>query len=355
MRQEVRFVTSRDGTRIGWARFGQGPPLVRVATWLTNLETDWSSPIWRPWLTGLGEHFTVVRYDDRGSGLSDRHPADISFERWVEDLEAVVSGAGLSHFLLLGMSQAGAVAVAYAAKNPTRVDHLVLYGAYAVGSGQRQLSAADAYEHDLFLQLMRMGWGRDSPAFGRIFTAELLPDATDQQAHWLDLLQRGSTDGETAARMAQARSLIDVSDLARSVEVPTLIVHLRDDQAVPFENGRELASMIPGARLVILEGRNHIILGEDSAWPRFLQELASFAGAAAAGSGRHDFTGKLSAREVEVLHAAAEGKSNDEIAAELGLSPRTIERHFSNIYAKFALSGKAARAGAVARLSRLTK
>jgi pimeloyl-ACP methyl ester carboxylesterase/DNA-binding CsgD family transcriptional regulator len=350
VRQEVRFVTSRDGTRIGWARHGQGPALVRVATWLTNLETDWSSPIWRPWLTALGEHFTVVRYDDRGSGLSDRHPADISFERWVEDLEAVVDGAGVSHFALLGMSQAGAVAIAYASRNPSRVDHLILYGAYAVGS-RRRLSPSGAEEDDLFLRLMRVGWGRDNPAFGRIFTSELLPDATDEQARWLDSLQRGSTDGETAARMTQARSQLDVSDLARSVDVPTLIVHLRDDQAVPFEHGRQLASMIPGAQLVVLEGRNHIILGGDRAWPRFVQELASFAGAPSARHELHGHGGKLSAREVEVLRAAAEGKSNEEIAAKLGLSPRTVERHFANIYAKFALSGKAARAGAVARLA----
>jgi pimeloyl-ACP methyl ester carboxylesterase/DNA-binding CsgD family transcriptional regulator len=351
-RQQVRFVTSPDGTRVAWARHGAGPPLVRVATWLTNLETDWTSPIWRSWLTGLGEHFTVVRYDDRGSGLSDRHPREISFERWIEDLEAVVAAAGLSRFTLLGMSQAGAVAIAYAARNPSRVDHLVLYGAYAAGGRRRELSPEEVEERELFLRLMRVGWGRDNPAFGRIFTAEFMPHATDEQARWLDALQRGSTDGETAVAMAIARSQIDVSELARSVSVPTLIMHLRDDRAVSFEFGRELAALIPDARFVPLEGQNHIILGGDPAWSRFLDELVAFAGAhPGEGVRGDDAMGRVSARELEVVRAAARGMSNEEIAARMGISVRTIERHLANVYSKLGLSGKAARAAAVARLS----
>jgi pimeloyl-ACP methyl ester carboxylesterase/DNA-binding CsgD family transcriptional regulator len=352
VRQEVRFVTSRDGTRIAWARHGHGPPLVRVATWLTNLETDWISPIWKHWLTDLGDQFTVVRYDDRGSGLSDRNPAEISFERWVEDLEAVIDGAGLSTFAVLGMSQAGAVAIAYAARNPTRVRHLILYGAYAKGIRRRNLSSEDLEENELFLQLMRVGWGRANPAFGRIFTAELIANGSDEQARWLDALQRGSTDGPTAARMAAARSEIDVTEMAQLVGVPTLILHARDDQAVAFEEGRRLASLIPGAKMVVLEGRNHILLGDEPAWPQFMRELASFAGAPPALRDEEDIAGKLSRREVEVLQIAARGKSNDEIAAELSLSVRTIERHLANIYTKLQLSGKSARAGAVARLAR---
>lgn len=326
---------------------------MRVATWLTNLDTDWSSPIWRPWLTGLGEHFTVVRYDDRGSGMSDRHPADISFERWIEDLEAVVDSAGLSRFALLGMSQAGAVATAYAARNPARVDRLVLYGAYARGALRRNLTAAQQDEQDLFLRLMRIGWGRDNPAFERIFTSELIPDATDEEARWLGALQRGSTEGETAAAMALARAQLDVTDLARSVRVPTLILHLRDDQAVGFEEGRELAALIPEARFLPLEGRNHIILGDDPAWPVFVRELATFAGAPRDGAEVAGASGKVSARELEVIQAAAEGMSNQEIAVRMGISVRTIERHLANIYTKLGLSGKAARAAAVARMARL--
>jgi pimeloyl-ACP methyl ester carboxylesterase/DNA-binding CsgD family transcriptional regulator len=352
VRQEVRFVTSRDGTRIAWAQHGHGPPLVRVATWLTNLESDWTSPIWTHWLTDLGQRFTVVRYDDRGSGLSDRHPAEISFERWVEDLEAVVEGAGFACFALLGMSQAGAVAIAYAARNHARIRHLILYGAYSRGARRRSLSPEDLEENELFLQLMRVGWGRANPAFGRIFTADFIPNASDEQARWLDALQRGSTDGETAAKMAAARSEIDVTEVAKSIEVPTLILHARDDQAVAFEEGRRLASLIPGARMVVLEGRNHILLGDEAAWPQFIQELVSFAGARPARHGFEDIAGKLSRRELEVLNIAAQGKSNDEIAAELGLSVRTIERHLANIYMKLELSGKSARAGAVARLAR---
>lgn len=352
MRQEVRFVTSRDGTRIAWAQHGHGPPLIRVATWLTNLESDWTSPIWRHWLSDLGQSFTVVRYDDRGSGLSDRHPAEITYERWVEDLEAVVDGAGFARFALLGMSQAGAVAIAYAARNPARIQNLILYGAYSKGARRRNLSREALEENDLFLQLMRVGWGRANPAFGRIFTAELIPDASDEQARGLDTLQRGSTDGDTAARMAAARSEIDVTEVAKSIGVPTLILHARDDEAVAFEEGRRLASLIPGARMVVLEGRNHILLGNEPAWPQFIQELVSFAGAPRAPHDVEAISGRLSRREIEVLHIASRGKSNEEIAAELGLSVRTIERHLANVYMKLELSGKSARAGAVARLTR---
>jgi pimeloyl-ACP methyl ester carboxylesterase/DNA-binding CsgD family transcriptional regulator len=352
VRQEVRFATSRDGTRIAWAQHGHGPPLVRAATWLTNLESDWTSPIWKHWLTDLGQSFTVVRYDDRGSGLSDRHPVEISFERWVEDLEAVAEGAGFERFALLGMSQAGAVAIAYAARHPARIESLILYGAYSKGARRRSLSPEALEENDLFLQLMRVGWGRANPAFGRIFTAELIPNASDEQARGLDTLQRSSTDGETAARMAAARSEIDVTELAKSIAVPTLILHARDDEAVAFEEGRLLASLIPGARMVVLEGRNHILLDDEPAWTQFIQELASFAGARRPLPAVEAIADKLSRREVEVLQIASQGKSNEEIATELGLSVRTIERHLGNIYMKLELSGKSARAGAVARLTR---
>jgi pimeloyl-ACP methyl ester carboxylesterase/DNA-binding CsgD family transcriptional regulator len=264
----------------------------------------------------------------------------------------VAEGAGLEHFALLGMSQAGAVAIAYAARNPARIESLILYGAYSKGARRRSLSPEALEENDLFLQLMRVGWGRANPAFGRIFTAELIPNASDEQARGLDTLQRSSTDGETAARMAAARSEIDVTELAKSIAVPTLILHARDDEAVAFEEGRRLASLIPGARMVVLEGRNHILLDDEPAWTQFIQELASFAGARRPLPAVEAIAGKLSRREVEVLQIASQGKSNKEIAAELGLSVRTIERHLGNIYVKLELSGKSARAGAVARLPR---
>jgi pimeloyl-ACP methyl ester carboxylesterase/DNA-binding CsgD family transcriptional regulator len=353
MRQEIRFVRSGDGTRIAWARHGHGPPLVRVATWLTNLETDWTSPIWRHWLTDLGDRFTVIRYDDRGSGLSDRNPAEISFERWIDDLNVVIDASGFKQVTLLGMSQAGAVAVAYTTREPTRIRQLVLYGAYSRGAAKRNASPEVLEEMELTFQLMRIGWGRANPAFARIFNAGLIPDATEPQMRWLDNLQRDSTDGETALKMNRARSVIDVSEAARSITVPTLILHAHDDQAVPFEEGRRLATLIPGARFVPLDGRNHILLADEPAWAQFLAELTSFTGSRRETQVVDGLIEKLTARELEVLRFAAEGKSNDEIAAELVLSVRTIERHLGNVYTKLALSGKSARAAAVARFTRL--
>jgi pimeloyl-ACP methyl ester carboxylesterase/DNA-binding CsgD family transcriptional regulator len=353
MRQEIRFVSSGDGTRIAWARHGHGPPLVRVATWLTNLEADWTSPIWRHWLADLGDRFTVIRYDDRGSGLSDRNPSEISFERWIDDLEAVIDSSEFPQVTLLGMSQAGAVAVAYAARNPTRLRHLVLYGAYSRGAVKRNPSPEALEEIDLLFRLTRIGWGGANPAFARIFCAGFIPDASEAQMRWLDDLQRNSTDAETALKMSHARSVIDVSEAARSITVPTLILHAHDDQAVPFEEGRRLATLIPGARFVPLDGRNHILLAEEPAWPQFLAELSSFTGSHREPQVIDSLIEQLTAREIEVLRFAGEGKSNDEIAAELVLSVRTVERHLGNVYAKLALSGKSARAAAVARFTRL--
>ena len=353
MRQEIAFATSGDGTRIAWARHGHGPPLVRAATWLTNIEQDWSSPVWRHWLSDLGSRFTVIRYDDRGSGLSDREVDDLSLDAWVSDLEAVVDAAGLATFDLLGVSQAGAVAVAYADRHPDRVSHLVLYGAFARGALARDPSPQMREENELHLGLIRLGWGRADPSFRRVFTSSFIPGGAETQLRWFDELQRHSMAPEAALRASIARSTIDVSQAAARLRVPTLVLHVDDDHAVPFEEGRRLAGLIPGGRFVPIPGRNHIILADEPAWPIFLEEVASFLGSPGSGGGPSgvpgsDARGRLSERELQVVGLVAEGRSNEDIAQRLGVSVRTVERHLSNVYLKLSLSGKSARAGAAA-------
>src|SRR5690349_3820308 len=223
---EIRFCTAPDGARLAYAVHGRGPPLVRVATWLTHLERDWESPIWRHWLDRLGESHTVVRYDERGSGLSGAGVAELSVETWVGDLEAVLDAVGLERFALLGVSQGAAIAVAYAARHPARVSELILYGGYARGRrvrGQRD-------QEDALVASIRAGWTTEDPAFRHVFSMLFLPHGTAQQMAWYDELLRASATPDAAVRLFHARGAVDVVAIAPSVTVKTLVLHTRDDR-----------------------------------------------------------------------------------------------------------------------------
>lgn len=338
---EIRFCTAPDGARIAYAVHGDGPPLVRVATWLTHLELDWASPVWRHWLERLGESHTVLRYDERGCGLSRLGVDELSVETWVGDLERVIDAAGLERFALLGVSQGAAVAVAYAARHPARISDLVLYGGYARGRRLR----GQGEEEEALIAAIRAGWASDEPAYRHLFSMLFLPYGTPEQMAWYDELLRMTTTPEEAVRLFRARGAVDVVGAARRVEVPTLVIHGRDDRVVPVEEGRLLASQIPGARLVVLDSANHILLADEPAWEQFLYELREFLGTSTTPAALAQFDG-LSPRELEVLGLVAAGLTNEAIAERLVLSVRTVERHLSTIYAKLRLSGKAARAAA---------
>lgn len=325
--------------------------MVRVGTWLTHLDFDWSSPVWSHWLEGLGQRFTVVRYDDRGSGLSDRSPTEYSLSAWLADLEAVVEAARLKSFTLLGMSQGGAVAVEYSRSHPERVTSLVLWGAYGQGGLARDAVAEDIEERDLRSRMIKIGWGRADPVFRRVFTSSFIPGASEAQMRWFDELQRRSMSADAAFASSRARSALDVTSSARAVSARTLVLHADGDRAVPFEQGRRLAGLIPGARFVPLHSQNHILLADEPAWPDFLAEVMAFVGVAGPGGARAELT----IREVEVLRLVAQGSSNEEIASRLSLSTRTVERHLSNIYSRLELTGKSARAAAAARLPELER
>jgi len=347
--QRIRFCRSSDGTTIAYAEHGVGPTVVKAANWLTHLEYDWQSPVWKHWLEELGSGHRVVRYDERGCGLSDREPEELSFESFVADLEAVVDAAELDRFVLLGLSQGGAIAIAYAVRHPERVSHLVLCGGYGRGRLKRDLSPGQREEAALLQSLVRVGWGRSDPVFRRVFTTRFVPGGTAEQLEWFDELQRVSVTPETAVRLRECWSHIDVIDLLDAVDVPTLVAHVRGDAVIPFSEGRLLATRIRGARFLPLEGRNHILLEQDPAWPVFLAELRAFIGAPEVFT--RESLEDLTQRELEVLDLVADGLSNEEIGARLHVSARTVERHLSNVYSKLQISGKAARAAAAARFS----
>lgn len=274
--QEIRFCRTPDGVRLAYAMTGQGPPLVKAANWLTHLDHDWRSPVWRHWLVGLSRHRTLVRYDERGCGLSDRDVAEHSFEAWVRDLEAVVDAAGLERFPVLGLSQGAGVAVAYAARHPERVSRLVLYGGFAQGRRHRASGPAELAEHELELQVTRGGWGSDNPAFRQVFTSQFMPQASRELWAEFNELQRRTAHPDDAAAILAVSASIDVMAEAPLVRAPTLVLHARDDRRPPFSQGLLLASLVPGARFVALDSANHILLEDEPAWPVFLREVEAF-------------------------------------------------------------------------------
>jgi predicted ATPase/DNA-binding SARP family transcriptional activator/pimeloyl-ACP methyl ester carboxylesterase len=274
--QSIRFCQSADGVRLAYATIGAGPPLVKAANWLSHLEYDWQSPIWQHWLIGLAQQHTLIRYDERGCGLSDWSVDDFSFEAWVRDLEAVVDAVGVDRFPLIGLSQGGPIAIAYAIRHPERVSHLILYGSYARGKLKRELTPEKTDEVETLVKLIRLGWGRENPAFRQVFASMFIPDATLEQYRWFNDLQRASASPENAARIVEGFNTIDVRHLAAQLDIPTLVLHARGDMRIPFEEGRLLASLIPGARLVTLESHNHILLEHEPAWQKFLSEVHEF-------------------------------------------------------------------------------
>jgi pimeloyl-ACP methyl ester carboxylesterase/DNA-binding CsgD family transcriptional regulator len=274
--QRVHFTTSFDGTRIAYAVSGSGPPLVKVATFMSHLEYDWESPVWRHWLDEFTRSHTLIRYDERGNGLSDWDVEDLSFETWVRDLEAVVDAAGVQRFPLFANSQAGTVAIAYTVRHPEKVSRLVLYGAYARGWLNRNLTEQQREEEQLIIKLMRVGWGQDNPAFRQVFAVQLRPDATTEELRAFDEQMRISTSAENAARLESEMHRTDVRTLAPLVQVPTLVLHPLKDAAVPFEEGRLLASLIPNAQFVALESKNHLLTEYEPAWAKFVTAFRNF-------------------------------------------------------------------------------
>lgn len=274
LKQEIKYARAKDGVRIAYVTAGSGPPLVKAGNWLNHLEYDWKTPIWRHLLQRLAEKHTLIRYDARGNGMSDREAKELSLDAWVEDLGTVVDAVGIKRFPLFGISQGCAISIAYAVGYPERVTHLILYGGFAAGARKRSPESAE--RNKAFATLIRQGWGQDNPAIRQMFTVRLTPGATKEQLDSFNELQRRSASPEGAARTVEAWGDMDVRDLLPKVTTPTLVMHARDDAVALFAAGKELADGIPGARFVALDGRNHPIIEGDPASERFFEELELF-------------------------------------------------------------------------------
>lgn len=341
-RQTIRICAAADGVHVAHARSGQGPPLVFAPGWFTHLQFNWESAVWRHWNEALSQRHTLVRYDPRGCGLSDREVDDLSFEGWIRDLEAVVDEVGLSRFPILGFCQGAAVAVAYAARHPQRVSRLVLYGSYPcgvyVGDDRDAIRLARAMR-----EMIGQGWGVDVPAYQEFFARLLMPEGGPEMLRWLCEQQRRSTSAHTAARLFDVFQSFDVREAARSIGQPVLVAHLRNDCMIPFDHGREMASLLPNARFVPLEGRNHMMLPDEAAWTQFVSAVNEFLGDEddRAGVQAADGLDALTARERAVLESIADGLSNDEIAERLFLSSKTVRNHVTHIFDKLGVQSRA--------------
>jgi pimeloyl-ACP methyl ester carboxylesterase/DNA-binding CsgD family transcriptional regulator len=337
--QQIRFCTSFDGTRIAYSLTGEGPAIVRSPHWLTHVEYEWDSPLWRPWIDEMAKRYRYLCMDERGCGLSDWEVEEISFEAWVGDFESVIDAAGMERFALFGASQGASIAIEYAVRHPERVSHLVLLGGYGRGSLKRGLPPERVAELEALLKLVEVGWGREDPAYRQIYSTQFIPGATLEELQSLSELQRRSCSAQNAVRIMRAMFEIDVTASAPRVRCPTLVLHARGDRRAPFEEGRLLASLIPGSRLVPLETDNHILLKREPAFARFFEELRAFLPPRPGSTGGEHFV-ELTARERQILEHIARGHDNAQIAAHLGMSEKTVRNHITHIFDKLGVENR---------------
>jgi pimeloyl-ACP methyl ester carboxylesterase/DNA-binding CsgD family transcriptional regulator len=339
MGQQVRFCRSFDGVRIAYATDGGGPPLVRTTFYLNHLELDWQCPVWKPYLEELTQRNTLVRHDMRGFGLSYDDAPQQSLDAWVHDFEAVVDAAGLERFPIIGMCHGCAIAVEFAARHPERVSHLVLLGSYVRGALRRARTPEEYTARELMLKTVEIGWGEDNEAFNQVWPTLLQPSSTLERLRALAEVQRQSSTSANAVRLLRAAGELDISQSATKVKCPTLVFHTKKNRAAPFEEGRLLASLIPGARFVPLEGANHVLTELEPAWEDFVREVRAFVPGRLPVR-RKPFDG-VTARELDILELIAQGRDNAQIAATLELAEKTVRNHITRIFDKLGVESRA--------------
>ena len=344
--EQVRFCRSRDGVRIAFEISGAGPPLVWVQHWVHQLASDWENPVWAPWLAALTRRFTLIRYDWRGCGLSDREHVTFSLDRLVDDLEAVVKAVGLDQFALFGMAGAGGgTTMRYAAENPESVSRLILLAPHAKGRLAGCRDQETVKEAEARLKVIELGWVHPVPAYREFFTRLHVPDSTGTLQEAYASLCRQTTSAENAARLLSVFWQIELGDIVPKILSPTLVCHARGDCVIPFEEGRRVASLLPDARFVPLQSRNHVILGGELGWQQFLVALDEFTPALSPPLGS---LAALTPRERDIMALLAAGHNNRNIAVRLRIAEKTARNHVSAVFRKLGVSSRA-QAVAVAR------
>jgi len=332
--QRIRYVRTTDGVQLAWADAGTGPVMIKAANWLTHLEYEWESPVWRHWIRFFSDQFRFIRYDERGCGMTDRNTGDLSLERWVADVEDIVAAADMREpFSLLGISQGASICVAYAVKHPERVSKLILYGGYARGPFQRDDPERASF-YQAMIDLVRLEWGSDNPTFRQVFTSRFIPGGTEEQLDWYNDICRKTLTAEVAAKLLESRAMLDVTSLLGQVCASTLVLHASGDAVVPITEGHILAAGIPGAQFIELDSKNHILLENEPAWARFCDEVLRFMDLKGVSRGEDPAFATLSPREREVLLLITEGLGNAQIAERLSISEKTVRNHVSNLFDK---------------------
>ena len=321
LQQDIRFCSSADGVKIATTATGSGYSLVRAGTWLSHLDCDARHSEPMAYIRALSRAYRYVRYDSRGCGLSDRKLPSLTFEDGIRDLEAVVDASGLKRFALFGISMGAATSIAYAVRHPERVSHLVLLSGFASSVfSTPNVSQRAVAEAELIIKSAELGWNSNKSAFRKLFVAQLLGNPTPEQQIELEERMQLSMTSEMATAYLRNNFSINVRDQCAQLSVPTLVFHCRKDEMIGFEQGRKMASMIPGARFVALEAQGHILLSTEPAMQVFEAELGAFLGTSGA-------MPKLTPRQMEVLRGVSEGSTDKEVAKALHLSPRTVEMH----------------------------
>ena len=339
MEQDIRFCTATDGVRLAYAVSGEGPPLVMAATWLTHLEHQWRSLAWRPWLDVFAREYRLLRHDSRGCGLSDRDTEALSFENWVGDLERVVDAAGYERFAMVATCWGGPVAIEYAARHPERVSRLVLYATYARGRLRQSDRPSQVETGRALLKLTQLGWGQETHALAQVWAGAFQPGGSaEHRRSWCEQM-RHATSARTAARLLEIGWHTDVTQAARTLRCPVLVVHPEGDCVVPLAEGRLLAGLLPNCRFLQLKSENHMPLADEPELARLMDELRRFLGEPEATAPMpcalplHELT----PRERAVLERIAEGLDNGEIAASLGLSEKTVRNHITRVFDKISV------------------
>ena len=333
---ELRFAPVASGARIAWARSGRlgGPVLLRAAHWMTHLDHDLRSPWWQPLIMQLGRQLEVVRYDERGCGLSGADDVALGLEASLEELEVVAEAHGAPRFAMMGISAGAGAAITFAARHPERVSHLVLLAGCSHGVLHRDISPESLAFHEAQLKVIELGWGRKDPGVQHMFTSRFMPGASVEQSALFNEHQRLSCDGMRAAAIVRARAGLDVRPWVGQLRVPTLVLHCEGDLVVPLSLGQELAASIPGARFEVLRSRNHIPLAPEPAFDRLCEVIAGFV--AQTPRAPH-----LTPREHALMELVGQGLDNLQIGARLGLADKTVRNMLSVLYGKLGVEGRA--------------